>query len=72
MKPIFPPKAISFKNALRLIRNYLLTKRVEYTKDGLQEDMEKLLMQIKKQVIKSRPGRKYSRRVKEGRYRKYK
>ncbi len=50
----FLPKAISFTNALRLIRAYLWTKSEECTIIGLQEDMGKLLKQIKKQLLKEK------------------
>ena len=73
MKPNFPPKAISFTNALRLIRIYLLTKKGEYIITGLQEDMDNLLNQIKKQTLPNRkPNRNYSRKTKIGKYQKYK
>jgi len=34
--------------------------------------MDRLLRQIEKQIILQRPGRHFTRRVKAGRYRKYK
>ena len=69
---VFPPKKISFKSSLRVIRNFILTEKVEYTKDGLQVDMENLKKKILKKIILQRPGRHYQRRTKKGAYRKYK
>ena len=43
----FSPIAISFKNALRLIRAYLLIRREEFTSAGQQDAMDKLMKRIK-------------------------
>jgi hypothetical protein len=57
---------------LRLIRAYLLIKREGCTSDGHQDGMDNLLKRIKKQMILIRPDRHFTRRVKAGKYRKYK
>jgi len=57
---------------LRVIRNFILTEKGEFTKDGLRVDMEKLKRKILKKIIQQRPGRHYPRKTKKGAYRKYK
>jgi len=57
---------------LRVIRNFILTEKVEFTKDGLRVDMEKLKKKILRKIIRQRPGRQFPRKTKKGAYRKYK
>jgi len=64
----FSPKEISFKNSLRIIRNFILTKKVEFTTDGLQVNMQKLKLRIAKSIIRIRPNRNYPRITKTGAY----
>lgn len=72
-KPLFPPKEISFKSALRLIALFFLTREVEYSAKSLQEDLENLLIQISRQTIPKRiKNRHFTRITKKGKYQKYK
>jgi hypothetical protein len=57
---------------MRVIRQSLLIRKEECTIDGLQADMERLIEKMIKYIIPQRPGRKYPRKTKQGKYRKYK
>jgi hypothetical protein len=70
-KANFSPKRISFKNALRLVAQFFLTRKGEYSTDALREDMEKLLTIISKHLIPNRKKkRQYPRKTKKGKYQK--
>ncbi len=67
----FSPKEVSFKNTLRLVRQYLWTRKGEYTKDGLREEMDLLQNKILRHIIPKRLGRHFERKTKTGKYQKY-
>jgi hypothetical protein len=69
---IFPPKEISFTNALRLVALFCLIKRDEYSTSGLRAEIEKLKSKIIKHIIpKHKISRHYTRKTKNGKYQKY-
>ncbi|MDR2361306.1 MAG: transposase, partial [Prevotellaceae bacterium] len=71
-KSDFPPKKISFANALRLITQFCLTGKNVSSITGLLAEIEKLLTKILKHPIpKHKPNRHYLRKTKKGKYQKY-
>ena len=63
---------ISFTNALQLIALFCLTKRGEFSINGLRVEIEKLKIKIIKHIIpKHKKRRHYTRKTKKGKYQKY-
>ncbi|MDR1454061.1 MAG: hypothetical protein LBJ01_00255 [Tannerella sp.] len=68
----FPPKAISFKSALRLAALFFLTGEAEYSVESLRKDLEKLSERISKQIMPLRSKKRhYTRKIKKVKSQKY-
>ena len=62
----FPPKEVSFTDALRLIAQFCLTKGGEFSTDGLQEGIEKMKSKIMKHILpKYEKQRHFTRKTKK-------